>query len=357
MEKNNQVKPFNWQEYVNLSPPPKLGLGRENETQFYAEAHKKMEEALDRISKFPEVQKLLKDGLQLQKQRHPEKPDGRVAIYLSHTSLIGEYLKDAHKIRIDALGLLGTKFPRQDGSMTASSLDEVIIHEFHHAADKNDTNVNELKNNKQAATIAIQMLLKNYPQYQQDKNTGKIADLPFNDLLASKTPEEFEKIKRDYLYPLARAGDKAISKIMDFFYSDDPKEAAKIYFTHIFEKEMQTINDNQYEMPAVASTNAIMEKYYVFSPRNVYAGVSSSDSRYDFPDPDSNFSTFIPELASLQATPKNQQTRALDTITIPDSVRECMTKHGMKECGDDRASNPPHNMDNTPGKSRQELTR
>lgn len=284
---STESKTFNWRDYIQVEYKP----GKEQDYQ-------KIVDALDKMSQDPRVQSEIIRGYELGKQRMvqqaaidhlPNRDDTRILIRIRNADEFGGAKYDAasNTLGLDPTKIESSTYPSSKGERPFT-LVHAILHELSHASDKNDMPstiaAHELEDKIKAAREALKVALECVPQFKEEyERTGKIAAMPFRDLLHAKTNEQFDVLFRNVMNG---AGDLVISHDNGRRISADPHLvqdlSSKRYpladppellgfgnaFVGLYEANSIRLSNRRHENPAIRNTNRILPTLDGSTPRN-----------------------------------------------------------------------------------------
>jgi hypothetical protein len=265
---------FNWRDYLAVEKASNSYLDKDGKLKPSAQSQsaaenrdtldgiarlrvteKLIEQAMDQISLIPEMQEVIKKAHQVAAERAKKYPDyvkgfnGKIDIVTSRGTT-SQYFWNLNQISAIPKEILEKQFFSSYG-LRNLSLQHVLVHELHHAADASLSPDKDLAHRKQALQEAVITTLEARPDLRNEYETkqtlgglsiGKL--LAINDLNTFVTVYEQENRKATTLN-----SDSNPYRVFDIL-------------NEAYEEKLKAIVAAQSEAPVIAATNAIMKKYF-----------------------------------------------------------------------------------------------
>lgn len=285
---STESKTFNWRDYIQVEYKP----GKEQDYQ-------KIVDALDKMSRDPRVQSEIIRGYELGKQRMvqqaaidhlPNRDDTRILIRIENADEFGgaKYNTASNVLTLDPTKIESGTYTSSTG-VRPFTLVHAMLHELSHASYKNDMPSTEaahkLEDKIEAARGALKVALECVPQFKEEyERTGKVASMPFRDLLNAKTNEQFDEL---FMNVMNGAGDLVISHDNGNRILADPHFVQYLSsrrndlggvppelqgfgdaFVGLYEANSVRLSNRRHENPAIRNTNRILPTLDGSTPRN-----------------------------------------------------------------------------------------
>lgn len=286
---------FEWRDYIRID----TSAEDEFRTAFYApdgtytgpasaegiydrlvENRQIIEATLSQISLIPEMQDILI-------RAGAETP---VTLVLSASNTA--YNAPLHQISLNPADVVYLQFP-SSGMPERYSLQQALIHEFQHAAEREHIIANEINIKQEALSQAIEQTTAYNPDYAAEyAASGTIAGLPLGAALQTSDVTAFDTAL-DTILANTHAH-TLISNLPHYTTILPPDEFAATALSAHYDDNLVTIVAEHEEIPIIENTNAIMARYYPEATRDsIYANHPESV----LSPPITSLDSYMPSLA------------------------------------------------------------